>query len=76
MNGAQVSSLVEISQSVAAGTLSVEAAEAVLLHSFGINKEEADKMLSPPENVPSVEVAESAKVDAPAPDALPGEGGQ
>lgn len=76
LNGAQVSSLVEISQSVAAGTLSVEAAEAVLLHSFGIGKGEADKMLSPPENVPSVEVAESAKVDAPAPDVLPGEEAQ
>ena len=76
LNGAQVSSLVEISQSVAAGTLSVEAAEAVLLHSFGIGKGEADKMLSPPENVPSVEVAESAKVDEPGTDVLPGEGGQ
>jgi phage-related protein (TIGR01555 family) len=76
MNGAQVSSMVEISQSVAAGTLSVEAAEAVLLHSFGISKEEADKMLVPPENVPEVQVAEAAKIGAQEPDAVPGGGGR
>lgn len=49
LNGAQVSSMVEVSQSVASGELSKEAGIAILMTAFPMSRQEAERLLVSPD---------------------------